>query len=444
MTSFIKRLIFFTVIFFFISSCSSSGEAIVQEEPDEVPVQNGDIPNILFVIADDMGLDATPGYNVGAQKPLMPNLQNLINTGVRFNNTWSNPTCSPTRASILTGKYGIRNGVVKVDDPLPTSEVALQDYIKTNAGNVYSSAVIGKWHLSKNANHPNNMGIDYYAGPIGGGLQSYTNWSLTINGQTETSTDYATTKVTDLAIDWVKDQTKPWFLWLAYNAPHTPFHLPPNNLHNQGALPTDQASIDANPLPYYLAMIEAMDSEYGRLLSSMSQAEKDNTIIIFIGDNGTPNQVLQGYSRGKGTLYQGGINVPMIIAGKGVTRFNQSEDALINLTDLFATIADIAGVSVSTINDSNSFKSLLTQNTNTNNRDYTFIEDGNDDGSLDFSIRNTTHKYMLFENGSEALFNLTNDPLEATNLMSASQLPLSTSDSAIKDELSVKLTEIRN
>ncbi|WP_299157848.1 sulfatase-like hydrolase/transferase [uncultured Tenacibaculum sp.] len=444
MTSFINRLIFFTVISFFISSCSSSGEAIVQDDPDEVPVQNGDIPNILFVIADDMGLDATPGYNIGTQKPLMPNLQNLINTGVRFNNAWSNPTCSPTRASILTGKYGIRNGVVKVDDPLHTSEVALQDYIKTNANNAYSSAVIGKWHLSKNANHPNNMGIDYYAGPIGGGLQSYSNWSLTINGQTETSTDYATTKITDLAIDWVKDQTKPWFLWLAYNAPHTPFHLPPNNLHNQGALPTDQGSIDANPLPYYLAMIEAMDSEYGRFLSSMSQAEKDNTIIIFIGDNGTPNQVLQGYSRGKGTLYQGGINVPMIIAGKGVTRFNQTEDALINLTDLFATIADIAGASISTINDSNSFKSLLTQNTNTNNRDYTFIEDGNDDGSVDFSIRNTTHKYMLFENGSEALFNLTNDPLEATNLMSASQLPLSASDSTIKDELSSKLTEIRN
>ncbi|MCF2875802.1 MULTISPECIES: sulfatase-like hydrolase/transferase [unclassified Tenacibaculum] len=443
MTTHIKRMLFFAVVYFFIISCSSS-DSIVNENPDGNPTQNGSAPNILFVIADDMGLDATPGYSIGNQKPTMPNLQNLINSGVRFNNAWSNPTCSPTRASIITGKYGIRNGVLKVDDPLSTSEVALQDYIKSNASNSYSSAVIGKWHLSKNANHPNNMGIDYYAGPLSGGLQSYTNWNLTINGQTQTSTEYATTKVTDLAIDWVKDQTKPWFLWLAYNAPHTPFHLPPNDLHSQGALPSDQASIDANPLPYYLAMIEAMDSEYGRLLSSMSQEVRDNTIIIFIGDNGTPNQVLQGYKKGKGTLFQGGINIPMIIGGKGVTRFNQTEDALINLTDLFATIADIAGVSVSSIHDSRSFKSLLTQNTNDNSRDYTFIEDGNDDGTVDYTIRNATHKYILYNDGSEALFNLASDPFENTNFMNANQLPLSAANSAMKDELSAKLTEIRN
>ncbi|WP_420553265.1 sulfatase-like hydrolase/transferase [Tenacibaculum aiptasiae] len=443
MTTHIKRILFFAVTSFFIISCSSS-DSIVNENPDGNPTQNESAPNILFVIADDMGLDATPGYSIGNQKPTMPNLQNLINSGVRFNNAWSNPTCSPTRASIITGKYGIRNGVLKVDDPLSTTEVALQDYIKSNASNSYSSAVIGKWHLSKNANHPNNMGIDYYAGPLSGGLQSYTNWNLTINGQTQTSTEYATTKVTDLAIDWVKDQTKPWFLWLAYNAPHTPFHLPPNDLHSQGALPSDQASIDANPLPYYLAMIEAMDSEYGRLLSSMSQEVRDNTIIIFIGDNGTPNQVLQGYKKGKGTLFQGGINIPMIIGGKGVTRFNQTEDALINLTDLFATIADIAGVSVSSIHDSRSFKSLLTQNTNDNSRDYTFIEDGNDDGTVDYTIRNATHKYILYNDGSEALFNLASDPLENTNFMNANQLPLSAANSAMKDELSAKLTEIRN
>jgi len=108
---------------------------------------------------------------------------------------------------------------------------------------------------------------------------------------------------------------------LAYNAPHTPFHLPPNNLHSQGVLPTDEASINANPLPYYMSMVEAMDSEIGRLLSSLSEEEKDNTVIIFIGDNGTPQQVAQEYNpiRVKSTLYQGGINVPMIISGKDVS-----------------------------------------------------------------------------------------------------------------------------
>lgn len=233
------------------------------------------------------------------------------------------------------------------------------------------------------------------------------------------------------------------FLWLAYNAPHTPFHLPPTSLHTQGSLSADEASIDANPLPYYLASLEAMDSEFGRLLNAMSQAEKDNTIIIFLGDNGTPNQVLQEYSRGKGTMYQGGINVPMVVAGKGVTRFNQEDNALINTTDLFATIAELSGLSLDEIHDSKSFKGLFTD-ANAVTRDYIFIEDGNDDGSVDFTIRNGTHKYMLFEDESEAFFNLSNDPMEAINLMSSSQLPLSTGDNTIKNELVTKLAEIRN
>lgn len=426
-----------------VISCSTNTNEIEEDIIEETPSPSTNSPNILLVIADDMGLDASPGYNIGNVKPQMTNLQSLINSGIRFNNVWSNPTCTPTRAGILTGKYPIRTGVVNPVDVLSTNETSLQRYIDVNSGSAYSNAVIGKWHLSNNANHPNNLGIEYYAGSLTGGLQSYWNWNLTINGQTENSTDYATTKITDLAIEWLDSQTKPWFLWLAYNAPHTPFHLPPNDLHSQGALATDQASIDANPLPYYLATLEALDSEYGRLINSMDQEERDNTIIIFIGDNGTPNQVLQEYSRGKGTMYQGGINVPMIVSGKGVTRINETENALINTTDLFATIANLAGINVSEINDSKSFKSLINSGTN-NNRDYAFIEDGNDDGSIDFTIRNATHKYMLFENGNEALFDLINDPIEGTNLLSASQLPLNSSNSTIKAELVSKLAEIRN
>lgn len=313
-----------------------------QEEEIETPTSNN--PNILLIIADDMGLDATPGYTIGNVKPNMPTLQSMINSGVKFNNVWSNPVCTPTRAGILTGKYGNKTGILKVDDVMPTSEISIQKHLDNNASG-YSHAVIGKWHLSRDANHPTDMGIDYFAGILGGGVQSYWNWNFTQNGQTTTSTEYTTTKFTDLAINWIDAQTQPWFLWLAYNTPHTPFHLPPNDLHYQGDLPSDQASIDANPLPYYLAMIESMDTEMGRLIKSMSTEEKDNTIIIFIGDNGTPNKVAQEYTstRVKGAVYQGGVNVPMIISGKNVIRTNSSEDALINTTDLFATIADIAG-----------------------------------------------------------------------------------------------------
>ena len=357
-----------------------------------------------------------------------------------FNNVWSNPTCSPTRATILTGKYGFNTGVLKVDDELSTSETSLQKYLDTQLNSTYSSAVIGKWHLSKDANHPNNIGLNYYAGSIGGGLKNYWDWDLVINGEKTPSTYYNTSKYTDLAIDWVNNQSDPWFLWLAYNAPHTPFHLPPTNLHTQGELPTDDTSINTNPLPYYLASIEAMDSEIGRLLNEMSTEEKDNTVIIFIGDNGTPNQVVQEYDsrRAKGSIYQGGINVPMIISGKNVNRFNEIENSLINTTDLFATIANIAGVQVDEINDSKNFIDLFS-NSEVKIRDYVYAETEND-----ITIRNSTHKYLLFQDGSEALYDLSNDPFETKNLMSSRNLPLSEQDDLIKEELITKLGNLKN
>ena len=396
--------------------------------------------NILLIIADDMGLDASPNYNVGSIKPNMPIIENLAKTGITFNNVWSNPTCSPTRATILTGKYGFKTGVLKVDDELSTSETSIQKYIDTQLNSTYSSAVIGKWHLSKNVNPPNNMGIDYFAGSIGGGLKNYWDWDLVINGETTSTTDYNTTKYTDLAIDWVNSQTQPWFLWLAYNSPHTPFHLPPTSLHSQGELPTDGVSIDANPLPYYLASLETMDSEIGRLLNEMSSEEKDNTVIIFIGDNGTPNQVVQEYEskRAKGSIYQGGINVPMIISGKNVTRINEIENSLINTTDLYATISNIAGVSESEINDSKNITDLFS-NSDSKIRDYVFSETQND-----ITIRNLTHKYFLFEDGIDALYNLINDPFETKNLLHSRNLPLSEQDKLIKEELITKLNNLIN
>ena len=97
------------------------------------PIENTNTPNILLIIADDMGLDATPGYSVGTSMPNMPNLEMLMNSGIRFNNVWSNPVCTPTRATILTGKYGLRTNVITVGDVLSTSETSIFDLMNTNA-----------------------------------------------------------------------------------------------------------------------------------------------------------------------------------------------------------------------------------------------------------------------------------------------------------------------
>ncbi|SNR16303.1 sulfatase-like hydrolase/transferase [Tenacibaculum jejuense] len=433
-------LLVLLVLLVLITSCSKDN--VDTESPiDSNPVTTK--PNILLIIADDMGLDATPGYSVGSIKPNMPNLQSMINNGVRFENLWSYPTCTPTRSSILTGKYGFRTRVMQVDDELSNSETSIQKYLKDN-GAGYQNAVIGKWHLSRDANHPNELGVDYYAGLLNGAVTSYWNWTFTENGVQSNSTEYTTTKFTDLAIDWVKDQDNPWFLWLAYNAPHTPFHLPPTELHSQGNLPTDEASIDANPQPYYMAMIEAMDSEIGRLLNSMSEEERNNTVVIFIGDNGTPNQVAQEYRsrRVKGTVYQGGVNVPMIVYGKDVNRFNETEPALVNTTDLFATIANIAGVNVSTINDSRSFWDIVSNNSDTKVRDYGYTEIGRDSGSEDITVRNDNYKYILFSDGTEAFYNVSSDFFETNNLLNNSSL--STTEQAVLIELKNAINNIKN
>ncbi len=438
------RLFLSPVIVFLILLCSCSKDNLETETPD-IPPSEITKPNILLIIADDMGLDATPGYAVGAVKPQMPTLQNVISKGVRFENLWSYPVCTPTRASIITGKYGFRTGVKKVDQELPSSEISIQQYLKDKTTG-YSSAVIGKWHLSSNASHPNSMGIDYYAGLLSGGVRSYENWTLTENGTQTNSTAYTTTKFTDLAIDWIKNQESQWFLWLAYNAPHTPFHLPPNTLHSQGNLPADEASIDANPLPYYMAMIEAMDTEIGRLLNSMSEEDRNNTVIIFVGDNGTPNQVAQEYRnrRVKGTVYQGGVNVPMIISGKDVNRFNETESALLNTTDLFSTIANIAGVNVTRNEDSISFWNLLNNPSSDLRREFAYSEVETNTGLDDITIRNTTHKYILFANGSEALYNISNDLFETNNLLNSNQLPLSVADENQLNELKQAITNLKN
>ena len=331
-----------------LSSCSKD---------DETTLPNVESPNILLIIADDLGKDAMNGYNEGSIKPNTPNIDAIRNSGLTFNNFWVNPTCTPTRASIITGRYGYRTGIKGVGDILTQSEVTLQKYISTHSNNKYASAIVGKWHLSGNNTsvNPESFGIDYYAGLIRGAVDDYYQWQLTEDGATSLQTEYTTEVFTDLAINWVNAQSKPWFLWLAYNAPHTPFHVPPAEMHHQGNLPAYSAGM--TPLPYYMAAIEAMDYQIGRLLDNIPQDERANTIIFFIGDNGTPNQVAQSpytSSTVKNTLYQGGINVPMFISGSGVSRRN-IDDNLITGTDLFATICEVAGISMNQYHDSKSF-----------------------------------------------------------------------------------------
>lgn len=398
------------------------------------------VPNILLIIADDLGKDATSGFPEGSIKPNTPNLDQLQSEGLSFSNLWVNPTCSPTRAAMITGKYGYRTGVKWAADELSSSEKVLQQYINEQTNNTYATAVIGKWHLSgaSSTANPESFGIDYYAGLLRGTAQDYFQWQLSEDGNGSSQTEYITKVFTDLSIDWINNQSKPWFLWLAYTAPHTPFHVPPSEMHSQGALPS--YTDDLEPLPYYMAAIEAMDYQIGVLLEGVSEDELENTVIIFVGDNGTPIQVAQSpYARNtaKGSIYQGGVNVPMVIAGKDVGRIGM-DDNLITGTDLFSTIAEIAGVSATSIHDSKSFKSLLSSPMTHRSYQYTELDNGTDDL---WAISDGTFKLIVSTDGSEELYNIVNDPYEDTNLLNGT---LSSNEVSAKAELEAELAVIRN
>lgn len=396
---------------------SASGDG---NEGDNASGEPSSQPNILLIISDDQGLDASNQYALSTDLPSTPNIDQLANTGITFDNMWATPACSTTRATIITGKYGHNSGVESVPGNLSSEHEIIQKYLKNNtATSNYKSAVFGKWHIGvgSSSTHPNDVGLDHYAGNLTN-ISDYYDWSLTTNGVSETSTDYHSTKITDLSIDWINQQTSPWFAWVAYSAPHSPYHLPPSGLHNRDLSGTDD-DINNNKRDYYLAAIEAMDAEIGRLLNALPEETRSNTVVLFIGDNGTPRNVIDETiyprSHSKGTLYQGGVAVPFVVSGKGITRKNQREGALVTATDLYATIAELAGVPSSKTHDSQSFKGLFEDvNSNTKNQIYTAYQSANVAG---WTVRSDNYKLVEFEDGSQELYSLTNNFAETDNLL---------------------------
>ncbi|MEP4077349.1 sulfatase-like hydrolase/transferase [Haloferula sp.] len=310
--------------------------------------------NILLLIVDDWGTDSSPidnnaTLNPGTTFAPMPNLEALADRGLRFTNAYAQPVCSPTRASIITGRQPFRHGVGAPGDTLPASELTLPE-IFTSEGSPYRLATYGKWHLGGGTTGPADLGgWTEFAGILNGGVNNYTDWSKTENGTTTSGvTTYTTTDQVDEAINFISAQnTEPWFVWMGFNAPHTPFHNPPSELHDYPTFPLNgEGEIDAGDRrSAYEASLQSLDTEIGRLLESV---DLEKTNVILIGDNGTPGAVVQapyGNGHAKDTLYQGGIHVPFVVAGPDVSSVGTSQK-LVHCIDLFSTILDLAGIDV--------------------------------------------------------------------------------------------------
>lgn len=413
--------------------------------------QAADDPNILLIIADDMGLDASRCYSVGDQQAKMPNIEAMCDTGLVFENAYSAQVCSPTRAMIMTGKYGFRTGVgaaIPRDGAhgLSAEEPSLFDII---AGTNYRSNLIGKWHLAGDAeslDHPERMGVSDYFGIFRGRARDYSDFPAVSGGKQVRVTEYATTTLTNRAIDWIddRDTDQPWFLWLAYNAPHAPFHLPPADLHSAGDLPADEETITANRLPYYNAALEALDTEIGRLFASLNEATRDNTVTMFIGDNGTPNQVTRGFygdHDAKGTIFEGGTHVPLVVTGPGV-KSGRSE-AFVAAVDLFTTIAGLTGAEAPEVDGHDFAPAFAGENTE---RDYIYVEHFSEDEPTrsdvyGWAIREGDYKLVAEEGVEPVLYDLAADPREAVNLLADD---VSSEEAAIVDSIEARWTEIRD
>jgi len=394
--------------------------------------------NTILIIADDLSPDYLGLYSKTTDTANTPNIQKLISNGIQFTKVWAAPVCSPTRAGIFTGRYPFRTGVgaviVNAASPqLDTSETSIANLLRKYAPTKHNTANVGKWHLhvatTSKLLFPNKMGYDFYSGNFNGQINNYYNFQRITNGKIDTVKTYATTQTVNDAISWLDtmNKAKPFFLSLAFNAPHSPWHLPPSSLCNTAGLSGTNSDINANPNKYFKAAIEAMDTEIGRLVAYLKANNLySNTNIIFIGDNGNAIQVAQiaDKSKAKATIYDYGVRVPMIISGPAVVNPNRKSDALVSTPDLFATIAELSGlnnwknyVKGKTV-DSKSLLPII-KNQSSSVRSWIFSEQFNvptiaNDGK---TIRNADYHLLKLDNGTEEFYNQTTDVQENNNLL---------------------------
>jgi len=412
-------------------------------------------PNVLLIVGDDIGVDIVAAYGEHAQPAKTPTLDGLASEGVRFTNAWAHPTCSPSRASILTGRHAFRHGVLNpaAAATLPAAEVTLPQVLK-EAG--YSTALFGKWHLGEAPeSQPHRRGFDYFAGSLGAGVGDYFSWEKTVAGDTDSTdstantantasettltTTYATRDVQQEARAWIAAQATPWFAMLAYNAPHSPMHIPPSDLLSaetaaslKGRAGARCSRRDAaNPsTACYRAMVEAMDASIGQLLRWLeARGTLDDTLVIFVGDNGTPGGgvIADGVfdpTKAKKTVYEGGVNVPLIVYGGASlpVRRGVTSDGVVQALDLFATIAELAGATEPTeptVTDAVSLTGLLTTQGALPPRSTIYTEYAQRRQGIDkWAISDGALKVMVNE-GVSRCFDLSVDPGEAIDLYAA-------------------------
>ena len=429
-------------------------------------------PNLVFIIVDDLGWKDV-GY-MGSDFYETPNIDKLSNNSTVFNSAYSaSPVCSPTRASIMTGKHHVRVNItdwIPGVDPkdryligpedihqLPIEELTIGEILQSNG---YSTMYSGKWHLGSQGFYPENQGFDINKGgfekgsPMGGYYSPYKNPRLSDGPEDE----YLTDRLTEESISFIKerDKNKPFAVFLSFYNVHTP--IQPNLKHidyykdklktysdttTQTDIEGDAISVLNQRNPDYASMVHSTDENIGKLISFLKQRNiYDNTLIIFTSDNGglsTQAKVAPTSTKplraGKGWLYEGGIRIPQLIK-----YINQKQQDLNNVPvvsyDLFTTIVN--HLKLDYIDEKKDGIDLSNLSKEKNKRDYILWHFPHYHASLwkpGSAIRNGDWKLLKFyEENKLELYNLKDDLSEQTDL--SSKYPL------VVKKLSYKMDEM--
>ena len=328
-------------------------------------------PNLLLIMTDDQGY-----WDLGSSgNPSIdtPHLDKLAAEGVRFTRYYAAPVCAPTRAGMMTGRYAFRTGLYNTrfgGDSLGRGEVTVAELLKKTG---YRTGLFGKWHLGRyHGYQPHQRGFDEFLGHYQGHIEQYEYArQLVHNGHPVESRGYVTELVTDAAIEFIdetrrRNATTPFFCYLAYSAPHSPFQLDTSHAHQpegdaliekylKRGLPLKQARI--------YAMVERIDENVGRLLAHLEEKGLSrDTVVLFMSDNGGVSRHWTGDLRGfKASVHEGGVRSPLFVRWPGRFPAGGVVEGQVSHVDLLPTLCELGGATVPTdrIIDGRSFASLL-------------------------------------------------------------------------------------
>ncbi|MDD2598704.1 MAG: sulfatase-like hydrolase/transferase [Kiritimatiellae bacterium] len=392
-------------------------------------------PNLVIIFTDDQGYGDVSSYCPTDVRT--PNIDRIAREGMLFTNMRANSTvCSPSRAALLTGKYPDRVGVPGVIRTRPEDSWGyFAPVVPTLANELkkvgYHNAVIGKWHLGlESPNTPNQRGFDFFHGFLGDMMDNYVTHLrfgqnyMRRNSATIDPKGHATELFAEWAIDYFRErkaQPEPFFLYLAFNAPHFPIQPPPEWVDK---LQQREPGVSAKRLQN-LAFVEHLDHNIGRVLDALqAHGLAENTVVVFASDNGghlDSGANNDPWRDGKQSLYDGGIRVPFMMRWPGVIKPGSKCDYNGLVFDIFPTFIEAAGGAIPADLDALSLMPLLKGNTMDTSRELYFVrrEGNNIYGGKDYQAL-IYNGWKLMQNDPFApleLYHLEQDPQERVNLI---------------------------